>query len=202
MEQKNDLKKAMRLRNSLKIFFFSKKIKEKKQKWSLIKKYFVYKKPIKNVFYKYKRNIFFFQYNIFISLLKKFYKSGNADIVLKNINTSFFLLKNQTLTDSFWLYLSFLDSLRIPFLLRSKKVAGRAIQIPMLASIDSQYNYIFRVLNKQTKMQSYFKFYIYLLYHLKLSSLHQSYIFNSLTQTTITAFCAFSLKIVLSSSVG
>lgn len=32
MVQRNDLKKHMLLRNSLKIFFFSKKIKEKKQK--------------------------------------------------------------------------------------------------------------------------------------------------------------------------
>ena len=66
-------------------------------------------------------------------------------------------------------------------------MAGRLVQIPMLASIDSQYNFLFRVLLKQTRQQSYNLFYYHLFYHLKLAYLQQSYIFSNVLQTTATA---------------
>jgi ribosomal protein S7 len=81
----------------------------------------------------------------------------------------------------------FLDNLRLPFLLRSKRVAGRLYQIPMVTSIDSQYNQVIRNLLKLTKNQKYRAFHSYLISHLKLSYLNQSYLYLNLLNSTTTA---------------
>jgi len=187
MEPKNDLKKLMLVQNSSKIYFFLSSFKEKKQKWFFLRSFFGYKKLNRKTAVLSKTNFFFIYFNLYAKLISKLYFSGNSSLVFKKFLNSLFYLKKNNSFDIIYLFLLFLDNLRLPFLLRSKKVAGRLYQIPMVTSIDSQYNQVLRNLIKITKIQRYRVFFPFLLFHLKLSYLNQSHFSANLLNVTTTA---------------
>lgn len=177
----------MLLQSNTKIFFFLSNLKEKKQKWFFLRSFFKYKKikrkPVSSLKFVY----FTFFIKITIFFLKKFFKTGNSSAIFKNFFNSMLYFKKENKIDFLFLFMLFIDQLRLPFLLRSKKIAGRLYQIPMVTSIDSQFNLVLRNLLKLTRLQHYRSFFSYTLFHLKLSYLNQSYLYNNLSQVATTA---------------
>jgi hypothetical protein len=152
-----------------------------------LRSFFGYKKIKRRDFLISHYNFCYIFFNLVNILFKKFYTCGSSSVAFKKILKSLLFFKKDLQSDFMYVFLSFVDNLRLPFLLRSKKVAGRLYQIPMVTSLDAQYNQVIRNLIKISHNQKYRVFFPYLFFHLKLAYLNQSFFYTHLLNLTTTA---------------
>ena len=127
--------------------FFKLKNKDIKTKkyWGLIRSFF--KKPKKKKVVK-KKKLFFlsqFFFSLFSFLVPRFSFRGNSGFSFKFFSKLFLYSKSFLSFDLNIVLFEFLSKLLLPFDFRQKKKSGKALFLPMLINMQSQYYLLFRL---------------------------------------------------------
>ena len=132
-----------------------------KRKWKFIRIFFKQqqkKKIIKKDSIFYPINFFFFFYSFLVSI---FSFRGNSGFGFKFFSKILVFSKLVFQSDSGVLLLDFLSNLLLPFDFRQKKKSGKALFLPMLINLRSQYSVLFRLFLKRKVRRSYSFFFFF-----------------------------------------
>jgi hypothetical protein len=148
-----------------------KDIKTKKF-WAVVRSFF--KKPIKKKIVKIKKPFFLSQFFFSLqSFLVPFFSfRGNSGFAFKFFSKIISYSKLFLNFEASVIFFEFLSKLLLPFDFRQKKKSGKALFLPMLINMQSQYSVLFRLFLKRKVRRSY-SFFIFFLNTLRNSFLLQ-----------------------------